>query len=182
MAIDIYSTRVKTIDGEETDLSKFGGKVLMVVNVASKCGLTPQYAGLQALHDKYGAKGLVVLGVPSNDFGEQEPGDEAEIRSFCSTRYKVTFPMTSKNRVIGGDAHPLYKWVIEEAGEAAASSRHQVQRRPPSGGRAPGGPARILGATAQREMAIAAPRAIPAMIKSWATYTVTNTRKVGARP
>lgn len=108
-----------SIDGKPLKMTDFKGKAVLVVNTASKCGLTPQYAGLQALHEKYGAKGLVVLGVPSNDFGGQEPGSEAEIRTFCSTNYKVSFPMTAKNAVIGNDAHPLYKWAVTEAGEAA---------------------------------------------------------------
>jgi len=109
-----------SIDGKPMKMADFKGKAVLVVNTASKCGLTPQYAGLQSLYDKYKAKGLVVLGVPSNDFGGQEPGGEAEIKTFCSTSYKVSFPMTAKNKVIGGDAHPLYKWAVAEAGEAAA--------------------------------------------------------------
>lgn len=109
-----------SIDGKPLKLSDFAGKAVLVVNTASECGLTPQYAGLQALYDRYRGEGLVVLGVPSNDFGGQEPGSETEIRSFCASRYKVTFPMTAKNKVIGADAHPLYKWVVDEAGEAAA--------------------------------------------------------------
>jgi len=109
-----------SIDGKPMKMADFKGKAVLVVNTASQCGLTPQYAGLQALFDKYRAKGLVVLGVPSNDFGAQEPGNEADIQSFCSSRYMVTFPMTAKNKVIGGDAHPLYKWVVDEAGDAAA--------------------------------------------------------------
>ena len=109
-----------SIDGKPMKMADFKGKAVLVVNTASQCGLTPQYAGLQSVYDRYKAKGLVVLGVPSNDFGGQEPGSEAEIKSFCATNYKVSFPMTAKNRVIGGDAHPLYKWVVAEAGEAAA--------------------------------------------------------------
>jgi glutathione peroxidase len=108
------------IDGKPMKMSDFRGKAVLVVNTASECGLTPQYAGLQSLYDRYKAKGLVVLGVPSNDFGGQEPGSEAEIEEFCATNYKVSFPMTAKNRVIGGEAHPLYRWVVDEAGEAAA--------------------------------------------------------------
>lgn len=108
------------IDGTKLNLSQFAGKAVLVVNTASQCGLTPQYRGLEALWEKYRDRGLVVLGVPSNDFGGQEPGTEAEIKNFCTTKYKVTFPMTSKNAVIGKNAHPLYKWVISEAGDAAA--------------------------------------------------------------
>jgi glutathione peroxidase len=109
-----------SIDGKPMKMADLAGKAVLVVNTASQCGLTPQYAGLQSIYDRYRAKGLVVLGVPSNDFGAQEPGSEAEIRRFCETNYKVTFPMTAKNKVIGGEAHPLYRWVVEEAGEAAA--------------------------------------------------------------
>src|SRR5690242_9518153 len=90
------------IDGKPMKMSDFKGKAVLVVNTASECGLTPQYAGLQSLYDRYKAKGLVVLGVPSNDFGGQEPGSEAEIREFCAANYKVSFPMTAKNKVIGG--------------------------------------------------------------------------------
>lgn len=113
-----YSFR--SIDGGPLPLSGFKGKVLLVVNVASQCGLTPQYAGLEELWKAKRGKGLVVLGVPSNDFGEQEPGSESEIKSFCETRYAVDFPMTAKEHVIGGEAHPLYKWVAGQLGEGAA--------------------------------------------------------------
>ncbi len=108
-----------TIDKKPLDMKAFAGKPVLVVNVASFCGLTPQYAGLQKLHETYGAKGLVVLGVPSNDFGAQEPKTEAEIAKFCETSFGVTFPMTSKQKVIGPDAHALYQWIAKEAGEAA---------------------------------------------------------------
>jgi glutathione peroxidase len=101
-------------------LSDFAGKAVLIVNTASACGFTPQYKGLEALWRKYRDKGLVVLGVPSNDFGAQEPGSEAEIKNFCDTRFNVTFPMTSKNKVVGGSAHPFYKWIVSEAGEGAA--------------------------------------------------------------
>lgn len=109
----------KSIDGTSLPLSGFKGKVLFVVNVASECGLTPQYAGLEELWKSKRGKGLVVLGVPCNDFGAQEPGSEDEIRNFCSIRYAVDFPMTAKEHVIGKDAHPLYKWVAGELGEGA---------------------------------------------------------------
>ena len=108
-----------SIDGKPMKMSAFAGKPVLVVNTASKCGLTPQYAGLQALAEKYRDR-LVVLGVPSNDFGGQEPGSEAQIQNFCATNYKVTFPMTAKYPVVGANAHPLYKWAVAEAGEAAA--------------------------------------------------------------
>jgi glutathione peroxidase len=108
-----------SIDGKSIELSEFSGKPVLVVNTASECGLTPQYSQLQALSEKYAARGLVVLGVPCNDFGGQEPGTEADIKSFCSTKYKVTFPMTSKCQVVGENAHPFYKWANEQAGSAS---------------------------------------------------------------
>lgn len=108
------------IAGAEIDLATFAGWPVLIVNTASECGYTPQYADLQALWSQYRDKGLVVLGVPSNDFGAQEPGDEATIASFCSTTYGVDFPMTAKQAVIGGTAHPFYRWVVEELGEVAA--------------------------------------------------------------
>ena len=108
------------IDGRPLDLKDFAGKAVLVVNVASYCGFTPQYTDLQDLHETYGSKGLVVLGVPSNDFGAQEPRGEAEIAKFCDSVYGVTFPLTAKQTVIGPDAHPLYKWIAAQAGEGAA--------------------------------------------------------------
>ncbi len=100
---------LKDIAGKATTLKPHAGKVLLIVNVASQCGATPQYAGLQALHDKFGPRGLVVLGFPCNDFGGQEPGTAAEIKQFCSTNYKVTFPMFEKVHVADGSAqHPLF--------------------------------------------------------------------------
>lgn len=108
-----------SIDGKPLPMKSLAGKPVLVVNVASFCGLTPQYGDLQKLHETYGPKGLVVLGVPSNDFGAQEPKPEAEIATFCSTNYGVTFPMTSKQKVVGPDAHALYRWIAQEAGEAA---------------------------------------------------------------
>jgi glutathione peroxidase len=101
--------KVKTIAGKEVDLSQYKGKVVMIVNVASACGLTPQYEGLQALHEKYADKGLVVLGFPCNQFGKQEPGSDAEIAEFCKSNYSVEFPMFSKIDVNGDNADPLYK-------------------------------------------------------------------------
>ena len=108
------------IDGRPLELKHFAGKAVLVVNVASYCGFTPQYTDLQDLHETYGSKGLVVLGVPSNDFGAQEPRGEAEIAKFCDSVYGVTFPLTAKQTVIGPDAHPLYKWIAAQAGEGAA--------------------------------------------------------------
>jgi glutathione peroxidase len=99
---------LKDIDGKETALKAHEGKVLLIVNVASECGHTPQYTGLEALWRKYRERGLVVLGFPCNDFGEQEPGSNAEIRKFCTSRYDVTFPMYEKIHVKGAEQHPLY--------------------------------------------------------------------------
>jgi glutathione peroxidase len=100
---------VKDIDGKEVDLSKYKGEVLLIVNTASKCGLTPQYDALEELYDKYSAKGFKVLAFPANEFGGQEPGTDAEIKQFCSTKYDVSFPLFSKIVVKGEGIHPLYK-------------------------------------------------------------------------
>jgi glutathione peroxidase len=110
----------RAIDGGELPLSDFKGKALLVVNVASRCGLTPQYTALEKLWTARRGEGLVVLGVPANDFGAQEPGTEEEIRNFCDLNYHVDFPLTAKEHVIGPDAHPLYKWVAAELGEDTA--------------------------------------------------------------
>ena len=106
---DLYSHALTMLDGRQTSLGEWRGKVLLIVNTASKCGFTPQYAGLEALHRKYGPQGLVVLGAPCNQLGAQEPGDAAEIASFCTTRYEVDFPMTAKLEVNGAEAHPLFR-------------------------------------------------------------------------
>ncbi len=108
----IYDFTMKDIDGKSVSLAKFKGKVLLVVNVASKCGLTPQYKGLEALYREYRPKGVVIIGFPANNFGGQEPGTEKEIKEFCSATYDVTFPMFSKISVKGDDQAPLYKWLI----------------------------------------------------------------------
>lgn len=99
---------LRDIDSKETTLQPYTGKVLLIVNVASECGYTPQYAGLEALWRKYRDRGLVVLGFPCNDFGEQEPGSNADIKKFCTSRYEVTFPMFEKIHVKGAEQHPLY--------------------------------------------------------------------------
>lgn len=114
-AASIYEFKVKDIDGKEVALEKYKGKVILVVNTASKCGLTPQYEGLQAIYSKYKEKGLVILGFPANNFGGQEPGSNEEIKEFCSLNYKVSFPMFAKISVKGGDIHPLYKWLLENS-------------------------------------------------------------------
>lgn len=107
----IYDFEVKAIDGRTQSMGAFRDKTLLVVNVASECGYTPQYAGLEALHRTYSEDGLVVLGFPSDQFGHQEPGTEAEIRDFCDRKYGVTFPLFSKIDVNGPNAHPLYKFL-----------------------------------------------------------------------
>lgn len=109
-----YDFSANTIEGGERSLDEFRGKPLLIVNTASKCGFTPQYAGLEALHRKYGDRGLVVLGFPCDQFGHQEPGDEEEIRNFCSLNYDVSFPMFAKIDVNGDSAHPLWKWLKSE--------------------------------------------------------------------
>ncbi|MCG3201289.1 MAG: Hydroperoxy fatty acid reductase gpx1 [Gammaproteobacteria bacterium] len=109
--MDIYDFDVRTIDGRVMSMTEFRDHVLLIVNVASRCGFTPQYAGLEALYRRHKDRGLRVLGFPCDQFGHQEPGDEAEIRSFCSTTYDVTFPMFAKIEVNGGNAHPLYQFL-----------------------------------------------------------------------
>ena len=111
----IYDFSAKTIDGAEQKLGAYRGKTMLIVNVASKCGFTPQYEGLEALYRKFKPKGLVVLGFPCDQFGHQEPGDEAEIRNFCSLNYDVSFPMFAKIDVNGAHTHPLYKYLKHEA-------------------------------------------------------------------
>lgn len=113
MANELYEIPVKTIDGEETNLGAHKDKVLLIVNVASKCGLTPQYEGLEKLYENYSDKGFEVLGFPSNDFMGQEPGTEEEIKDFCSTNYDVKFPLFSKVGINGENRHPLYAALIE---------------------------------------------------------------------
>ncbi len=110
----IYDFTMKTIDGEDRPLSMYKGKVLLIVNVASKCGYTPQYEGLQGLYEKYRSRGLMILGFPSNNFMHQEPGSDAEIKEFCSTTYGVTFDMFSKIEVKGSDQHPLYQFITSQ--------------------------------------------------------------------
>ena len=105
--------KLKDIDGKDYDLAKLKGKVVLLVNVASECGYTPQYEGLQELYTKYEKDGLVIVGVPSNEFGKQEPGTDEEIKKFCTTKYKVTFPMMAKVVVKGKGQVPLYKTLIE---------------------------------------------------------------------
>ena len=109
--MSVHDFKVKTIDGKEASLSDYKGKTVLIVNTASECGYTPQYAGLEALYEKYKGRGFTVLGFPSNDFGAQEPGTNSEIKKFCELRYKTTFPLFSKIPVKGPDADPLYKYL-----------------------------------------------------------------------
>jgi glutathione peroxidase len=106
------------IDGKPLPLKSFSGNAVLIVNVASQCGLTPQYAGLEKLHEEFAGKGLVVLGLPCNQFGAQEPGTEKEIATFCETKFGVKFPMTAKVEVNGPGRHPLYAWLIESSGSS----------------------------------------------------------------
>lgn len=112
---NLYDFDVKDIDGQFQSMRDYSGRVLLVVNTASKCGFTPQYKGLEALHRKYEAQGFSVLGFPCDQFGHQEPGDEAEIRNFCSLNYEVSFPLFAKLEVNGKDAHPLFQHLKKEA-------------------------------------------------------------------
>ena len=114
MSSAIYDFSAIDIDGKATSLDKYRGQVVVVVNVASKCGLTKQYTALEALYQEFKGKGFVVLGFPCNQFGGQEPGTAAEIKEFCTANYKVTFPMFSKIEVNGENRAPLYKWLIEK--------------------------------------------------------------------
>lgn len=112
----IHEFTMKTIDGREQPLSAYAGRTLLVVNTASRCGFTPQYEGLEALYEKYRERGFVVLGFPANNFMGQEPGTNAEIATFCSTKYNVSFPLFSKISVKGRDIAPLYAWLTKDAG------------------------------------------------------------------
>ena len=114
--MSLHSISVKTIDGEEKSLGDYKGKVLLVVNTASECGSTPQYAGLEGLWRHYRDRGLVVLGFPSNDFGGQEPGSEAEIKTFCTTKYHVSFPLFAKSKVMGAEQSPVFRFLSADYG------------------------------------------------------------------
>jgi glutathione peroxidase len=110
----VYDFSARDIDGNERSLAEWRGKTLLIVNVASKCGFTPQYKGLEELWRQYGGQGVAVLGFPCDQFGHQEPGNEEEIKNFCSTSYDVSFPMFAKIEVNGDNAHPLYQWLKKE--------------------------------------------------------------------
>ena len=111
----VYDFEASSIDGKPVSLADYRGKVLLIVNTASQCGFTPQFTGLEQLWEAYRERGLVVLGFPCNQFGQQDPGSDAEISSFCSLNYGVSFPMMKKVDVNGADAHPLYRWLTAEA-------------------------------------------------------------------
>lgn len=111
----IYDFQAQSIDGQPVPLSKYRGQPVLIVNTASACGFTPQFAGLEQLHQTYGDRGLVVLGFPCNQFGSQDPGSDSEIATFCQRNYGVSFPMMSKIDVNGAEAHPLYRWLTAEA-------------------------------------------------------------------
>ena len=142
--INISNITVKTIDGTDKQLSDYNGEVLLIVNVASECGNTPQYEGLQRIYEKYKDKGFEVLGFPSNDFGGQEPGSNEEIKQFCETNYNVTFPLFDKVKVLGDDRSPLYaeliktepagdvkwnfgKFLVDKNGNSVKRFEHKVQ-------------------------------------------------------
>jgi glutathione peroxidase len=118
-AVSAYDFEFTAIEGEPLPLSQYRGKVVLLVNTASLCGFTPQYADLQAVWARYRDRGLVVLGVPSNDFGGQEPGSAAEIKQFCEVNYDLDFPLTTKEHVVGDAAHPFYRWAATQLGVAA---------------------------------------------------------------
>ena len=114
-----YDFNFKDLDGSNLSLSEYKQKVIVVVNVASKCGFTSQYDDMQKVWDEYQKKGVVMIGVPSNDFGNQEPGNSEDIKNFCESKFGITFPMTEKVSVKGDDAHPFYKWAVKNHGKSA---------------------------------------------------------------
>jgi len=116
-ASSVHEFTLNSIDGKPAPLSAYQGKVVLIVNVASRCGFTPQYAGLEALYEKYKDRGFTILGFPANNFGGQEPGTNEEIKTFCTTKYNVTFPMYSKISVKGDDKAPLYQFLTATGGE-----------------------------------------------------------------
>ena len=115
---NFFDFKINLINGSEINLSKFKGKSFLLVNVASQCGFTKQYDDLQKLHELYKDRGLVILGIPSNQFGGQEPGSESEIKEFCENNFNITFPMTIKYNVKGKDAHPIYQWANKTYGKS----------------------------------------------------------------
>jgi glutathione peroxidase len=144
MATSVESIAVNTIDGRPSSLAAYAGKVRLVVNVASKCGLTPQYEALEALYRKYQPRGLEVLAFPANEFGGQEPGTEAEIKDFCSTKYDVSFPLFSKIVVKGAGQHPLYAELTRDQPSAVSLPGSDFRAKLIGYGVDPGGPSEIL--------------------------------------
>jgi len=120
---NFHSFKVNTLEGEPFDLSSLKGKKVMVVNTASKCGFTPQYETLQAIYEKYGGDNFTIIGFPANNFMKQEPGDNKEIREFCTENYGVTFPMMEKISVKGNDMHPLYQWLTQKSKNGVMDSK-----------------------------------------------------------
>ncbi len=116
LAYDFY---FKDLDGSKMSLSEYKGKVIVVVNVASKCGFTNQYEDMQKIWEKYQSKGIIILGIPSNDFGSQEPGTNSEIKNFCEAKFGISFPMTEKVSVKGDNAHPFYQWALKNYGKSS---------------------------------------------------------------
>src|SRR5688572_26350764 len=123
----IYDFKVPGLDGNDIDFSKYKGKKIMIVNTASKCGNTPQYGELEKLYEKYKDK-LVIIGFPANNFGEQEPGTNADIKEFCTKNYGVTFPMAEKVSVRGDDTHALYKWLVDQSKEMAKNVKTESSK------------------------------------------------------
>lgn len=140
----VQGIKVKTIDGKDTTLAEYSGKVALVVNVASKCGLTPQYEGLEKLYEKYSGQGFTVLGFPANEFLAQEPGTNAEIMDFCQSKYDVKFPMFSKVVVKGEGQHPLYKALTETKPKAQKNADSGLEKKLESIGQPRKNPADIL--------------------------------------
>ncbi len=125
MEDNAFSFNFESIEGNPMPLSEYQGKALLVVNTASQCGFTPQYEGLQNVWEEYKDKGLMVIGVPSNNFGSQEPGQEGEVKEFCETTFGINFPMTTKEDVKGENAHPFYKWLKSEYGKTPKWNFHK---------------------------------------------------------
>ncbi len=125
MGASIYDYSLKTIDGQPMPLSSLKGKVVMLVNVASRCGYTPQYAGLESLYEKHKDQGFLIVGIPANNFGSQEPGTNAEIKTFCKSKYDVTFPMMSKVSVKGSDEVPLYEYLTDKTAKPTTGGEIQ---------------------------------------------------------
>jgi len=144
MTTSIEQIPVRTIEGQPSSLGAYGGKVRLVVNVASKCGLTPQYEGLEALYRRYHERGFEILGFPANEFGAQEPGTEEEIRDFCSTKYDVTFPLFSKIVVKGEGQHALYSALTAAQPEAKKLPGTDMRKKLMGYGLDPGAPSEIL--------------------------------------